>query len=133
MIDESIGTEEEDQPKLGRGALQAAMVSNTATSKKVTRSGGGGGGGNTTTSGILSQNAVFLDTLTPELRREVLLTADEEFLQSLPPEIQIEAVEYRTTGKVVVPGGGGGTTSSKVAPAPAPFAPQWKQTSPPGY
>ncbi|OMJ87502.1 hypothetical protein SteCoe_10754 [Stentor coeruleus] len=36
-------------------------------------------------------NATFIASLTPDLRREVLLTANEEFLSSLPPELVAEA------------------------------------------
>ena len=36
-------------------------------------------------------NATFIATLTPELRREVLLGASEEFLNTLPPELVAEA------------------------------------------
>eukprot|EP00804_Cyclotella_cryptica_P030429 CCRYP_008520-RB/>CCRYP_008520-RB protein AED:0.03 eAED:0.03 QI:213/1/1/1/1/1/14/495/4469 len=36
-------------------------------------------------------NANFLASLAPDLRQEILLTADEAFLQSLPPQIMAEA------------------------------------------
>jgi E3 ubiquitin-protein ligase HUWE1 len=36
-------------------------------------------------------NATFIATLTPELRREVLLGASEEFLNTLPPDLVAEA------------------------------------------
>ena len=36
-------------------------------------------------------NATFIATLTPELRREVLLGANEEFLNTLPPDLVAEA------------------------------------------
>lgn len=36
-------------------------------------------------------NASFLASLSPDLRQEILLTADETFLQSLPPQIMQEA------------------------------------------
>jgi hypothetical protein len=36
-------------------------------------------------------NANFLASLAPDLRQEILLTADEDFLRSLPPEILAEA------------------------------------------
>ena len=36
-------------------------------------------------------NATFVASLTPELRRDVLLTANEEFLATLPPELVAEA------------------------------------------
>jgi hypothetical protein len=36
-------------------------------------------------------NATFVASLTPDLRREILLTANEEFLASLPPEFVAEA------------------------------------------
>lgn len=36
-------------------------------------------------------NANFLASLAPDLRQEILLTADETFLQSLPPQIVAEA------------------------------------------
>lgn len=36
-------------------------------------------------------NATFVHSLTPELRRDVLLTANEEFLGTLPPELVAEA------------------------------------------
>lgn len=39
--------------------------------------------------------ASFLATLNPELRNEILLTADESFLQSLPPQIVAEANALR--------------------------------------
>jgi len=41
-------------------------------------------------------NATFLSTITqPEIRNEILLTADEDFLASLPPDLHAEAVMLR--------------------------------------
>ena len=40
-------------------------------------------------------NASFIATLAPDLRDEVLLSADEAFLASLPPHIQSEALTLR--------------------------------------
>jgi hypothetical protein len=40
-------------------------------------------------------NASFLISLTPELRAEVLLTADPTFLASLPPDLVAEAQLHR--------------------------------------
>ena len=40
-------------------------------------------------------NASFLTTLAPELRTEVLITADSDFLQTLPPELVAEAQMLR--------------------------------------
>eukprot|EP01113_Clastostelium_recurvatum_P048440 TRINITY_DN881_c0_g1_i1.p1 TRINITY_DN881_c0_g1~~TRINITY_DN881_c0_g1_i1.p1 ORF type:complete len:3939 (-),score=1134.74 TRINITY_DN881_c0_g1_i1:193-12009(-) len=40
-------------------------------------------------------NATFLATLTPDLRDEVLLTADEAFISSLPPDLHAEALAVR--------------------------------------
>lgn len=52
-------------------------------------SGGGGGGGQDI------DNATFLASLTLELRAEVLLTADAEFLATLPPNLVAEAQMIR--------------------------------------
>lgn len=40
-------------------------------------------------------NASFLVSLSPELRAEVLLTADSAFIASLPPELVAEAQMHR--------------------------------------
>ncbi len=40
-------------------------------------------------------NASFIATLSQDLREEVLLSADEGFLASLPPHIQSEALALR--------------------------------------
>lgn len=40
-------------------------------------------------------NASFIATLSTDLREEVLLSADEAFLASLPPHIQSEALTLR--------------------------------------
>jgi E3 ubiquitin-protein ligase HUWE1 len=40
-------------------------------------------------------NASFLVSLSPELRAEVLLTADADFIASLPPELVAEAQMHR--------------------------------------
>lgn len=40
-------------------------------------------------------NASFIATLPPDLREEVLLTADEAFLASLPPHLAAEANTLR--------------------------------------
>merc|ERR1711937_946766 len=40
-------------------------------------------------------NASFVASLAPELRNEILLTADDAFIQSLPPNIVAEAQVLR--------------------------------------
>eukprot|EP01036_Dinobryon_divergens_P051545 gene51545-68971_t len=42
-----------------------------------------------------NDNFIFLSTLTPDLRRDVLLTANEEFIASLPTSVQSEARQLR--------------------------------------
>ncbi len=43
-------------------------------------------------------NASFVASLTPDLRREVLITADSEFLRTLPPNLVAEAILLRERG-----------------------------------
>mmetsp|Transcript_53745 Transcript_53745/g.135737 ORF Transcript_53745/g.135737 Transcript_53745/m.135737 type:complete len:571 (+) Transcript_53745:267-1979(+) len=44
------------------------------------------------------ENAVFVESLDPSLRAEVLRTAEEAFLAALPPHLALEAHNMRSTG-----------------------------------
>jgi hypothetical protein len=55
----------------------------------------GNGGGATSGGDAAENNASFLTSLAPELRAEVLLTADADFLATLPPEFAAEAQMHR--------------------------------------
>lgn len=46
----------------------------------------------------VDDNMAFLNTLSPELRADVLLSADEAFLQTLPEEVRAEARGLRSHG-----------------------------------
>ena len=45
-------------------------------------------------------NASFLVSLSPDLRAEVLLTADAAFIATLPPELVAEALMHRERAAV---------------------------------
>ena len=55
----------------------------------------GSGGGGSSSAAEEMDNASFLASLSPELRSEVLLTADPAFLASLPPHLVAETQQLR--------------------------------------
>ena len=68
--------------------------------RDMARQAAGGGTGAADASGSSAQaqemdNASFLVSLSPELRAEVLLTADPAFIASLPPQLVAEAQMHR--------------------------------------
>lgn len=85
-LPESIRQEVLDQ---ARREQQATTGASGATGSGATSGSGGGGGAQDI------DNATFLASLTLELRAEVLLTADADFLATLPPNLIAEAQMIR--------------------------------------
>jgi hypothetical protein len=72
--------------------IEQARSEQAASSRSANAEAGAGGSG----AGAQDMdNATFLASLPPELRAEVLLTADAEFLATLPPELVAEAQAVR--------------------------------------
>ncbi|KAJ1439351.1 hypothetical protein B484DRAFT_298827, partial [Ochromonadaceae sp. CCMP2298] len=70
-------------------------VLDQARREQAQQGGGGGAGGGFDAPAQEMDNASFLASLTLELRADVLLTAEPEFLATLPPELVAEAQMLR--------------------------------------
>jgi hypothetical protein len=66
-------------------------------------------------------NASFVASLSPDLRSEILMTADESFLQTLPPDIIAEAqiLRERASARQHRASAGAGVFDSQAPPMPA--------------
>ena len=81
-------------------SIRQEILDQARRDRDLARQVAGGGAGATESSGSSAQaqemdNASFLVSLSPELRAEVLLTADPSFIASLPPELVAEAQMHR--------------------------------------
>jgi hypothetical protein len=69
-------------------SLRQEILQQARQDQQASTGGGGGGGGGAAAE---IDNATFLQSLAPELRAEILLSAEPAFLETLPPELVAEA------------------------------------------
>jgi len=92
---EAAGMDYETFQALPESIRQEVLDQARRDQQAASREAGGSGGGGESTAAQEMDNASFLASLTPDLRAEVLLTADPTFLASLPPELIAEAQSVR--------------------------------------